>query len=97
MFEALRKLTANYTEAEYERWIESEPKPLPAIRGDEGRKDLAYAIAEVAFDTGYESDFLGDMFLEIAKDYVDEFGMSEKEACKKAFREVAEISYERDW
>ena len=31
MFELLRKLTANYTEAEYEAWIESEPTPLTEI------------------------------------------------------------------
>lgn len=96
MFEALRKLTANYTEAEYERWIESEPTPLPEVRGDERNKDIACMLADIADDTGYKPEFLYNMFDEVLKDYLED-GNAIVTARRKAFIEVAEIALERDY
>lgn len=99
MFEALRKLTANYTEAEYEAWIETAPETvgtLPKVTGRERNKYIACLLADVALDTGYEPEYLYEVFDEIKDDY-EELGMDTFEARKKAFYEVAEISYERDW
>lgn len=96
MLEALRKITANYTEAEYERWIESEPTPFPEVRGDERNKDIACMLADIADDTGYTPEFLYTMFDEVLKDYLED-GNAIAKARRKAFIEVAEISYEQDW
>ena len=98
MFEALRKLTANYTPAEYEAWLYEDyladiPKgknefKIPTISENDGFKDIACALSEVAEDTGYEAEFLYEMFSECVKD-----GQTNKEA----FDYVAGVSYEQDW
>lgn len=98
MFEALRKLTANYTESEYEAWLMEEyladiPKgknefTIPTISDTDGFKDIACALADVAEATGYEPEFLYEMFSEQVKD-----GQTRTEA----FAYVAGVSYERDW
>ena len=98
MFEALRKLTANYTPEEYEAWLYEDyladiPKgknefTIPTISEEDGVKDIACALAEVAEDTGYEPEFLYEMFSEIVRD---------GETRTEAFEQVATISYEQDW
>lgn len=98
MFEALRKLTADYTEAEYEAWLMEDyladiPKgknefTIPTISENDGFKDIACALADVAEDTGYEPEFLYEMFSEQVKD---------GQTHKAAFEMVAGISYEMDW
>jgi len=98
MFEALRKLTANYTEAEYEAWLYEDyladiPKgknefTIPAITEEDGFKDIAVLLAEVAEETGYDAEFLYEMFSEQVAD-----GQTRTEA----FAHVAGVSYEQDW
>lgn len=98
MFEALRKLTATYDEAEYEAWLMEDyladiPKgknefTIPTISEDAGFREIACALADVAEDTGYEAEFLYEMFSEQVKD-----GQTHKEA----FETVAGTSYEMDW
>lgn len=98
MFELLRRLTANYTEEEYNEWL-AEPvltKRIPTIRGDERVKHVATALAEVALDTGYEPEFLYEVFDEQMNDYI-ELGEDTVTARRKAFDMVAQISYEQDW
>ena len=99
MIEVIRKLTAGYTEAEYEDWLETTPETvgtLPKVTGRERNKDIACLLADVADDTGYEPEYLYENFAEIKDDY-EEQGLDLFEARKKAFYEVTEISYERDW
>lgn len=96
MLEALRKLTADYTEAEYQEWIESEPRPVPEISENEHIKDIAAELTSVALDTGYEPEFLYQMFDEATAEHLED-GLSLGLAHKKAFDEVAGISYEFDW
>lgn len=98
MFEALRRLTADYTPAEYEAWLYDDylkdiPKgqnvfAIPSISEDDSFKDIACALSEVADATGYEAEFLYEMFSESVRD-----GQTRKEA----FDSVATISYEQDW
>ena len=98
MFEALRKLTANYTPEEYEAWLMEDyladiPKgknefTIPTISETDGFKDIACALADVAEATGYEPEFLYEMFSEQVRD-----GQTHKEA----FDFVAGVSYEQDW
>ena len=98
MFEALRRLTADYTEAEYKAWLYEEyladiPKgknefTIPTISEEDSFKDIACALSEVAEETGYEAEFLYEMFSESVRD-----GQTHKEA----FDYVASVSYEYDW
>ena len=98
MFEAIRRLTASYSKAEYEAWLMEDyladiPKgknefTIPTISETDGFKDIACALADVAEDTGYQPEFLYEMFSEQVQD-----GCSHKEA----FDSVAATSYEQDW
>lgn len=107
MFEALRKLTANYTEAEYEAWLYEEcladiPKgknkvKIPTISEKEHIKDIACMLTEVALDTGYEPEFLYERFDEMVDELVDVLGEPIGKAHKEAFDFVAGVSYEQDW
>ena len=99
MFELLRRLTADYTEEERQEWFMETPqqiKPLPEIRGDERNKDIACLLADVADDTGYEPEFLYEVFDEQMNDYI-ELGEDIITARRKAFDHVATVSYEQDW
>lgn len=102
MFEVLRRLTANYTEEEYKEWLAepiAEPvatKRIPTIRGDERNKHVATALAEVALDTGYEPEFLYEVFDEQVNDRI-ELGEDIITARREAFDHVATVSYEQDW
>ena len=106
MFEALRKLTANYTEEEYNAWLFDDylkdvPKgknnyTVPEIKGNERIKDIACLLTEVADDTGYEPEFLYKQFDEAVADR-RELGESFIDARRLAFNDVACISYEKDW
>lgn len=98
MFEALRKLTADYTEAEYEAWLMEDcladiPKgknefTIPTISEDADFDDLGEAFAIVEEDTGYDAGFLYEVFCECLED-----GQTKTEA----FDHVAGVSYEQDW
>ena len=98
MFEVLRRLTADYTEAEYREWLYEDylkdiPKgkntfEIPTIDENERIKDIACMLACVAEDTGYEAEFLYERFDECLRD-----GQTRREA----FDYVAGVSYEYDW
>lgn len=98
----LRRLTANYNEEEYNKWLHETPQPIDkrhywdSIKGDEHIKDIACDLACVADDTGYEAEFLYQMFDESVEDRM-ELGEDFIEARKHAFSDVTTISYERDW
>lgn len=53
-----------------------------------GMKDFSCALADVANDTGYNFEFLLDMFGEMVAD---------GETFRDAFAHVAGVSYEYDW
>ena len=101
--EAIRKLTANYTEEEYRKYLE-QPTDLEAIsrkywdsiKGDEHIKDIACDLACVAIDTGYDAEFLYQMFDESVDDRMS-LGETFEDARRLAFDDVVAISYERDW
>ena len=101
MFECIRKLTANYTEDEYKEYLEEPPqvtntRMYPDLRECRGMKDLACMLADVADDTGYEPEFLWDKFNDTLKEYVED-GMHVEKEYRRAYIDVAEISYEQDW
>lgn len=101
--EAIKKLTANYTEEEYREYLD---KPLnldaisrkywDSIKGDEHIKDIACDLACVAIDTGYDAEFLYQMFDESVDDRMS-LGETFEDARRLAFDDVVAISYERDW
>ena len=101
--EDLRKLTANYTEEEYRNYLNA-PTDVDAltrkyyepIKGDEYVKDIACDLACVADDTGYDAEFLYQMFDESVEDHMS-LGETFEEARRSAFDVVVGISYERDW
>lgn len=101
--ELLRRLTADYTEEEYKEWL-NEPSDIDAItrrynepiRGDEHFKDIYCDLTCVAEDTGYEPEFLINMFCESVDDMVS-LGESLKYAYKHSFDYVVGVSYEQDW
>lgn len=101
--ETIRKLTANYTEEEYREYLE-QPTDLEAIsrkywdsiKGDEHTKDIACDLACVAIDTGYDAEFLYQMFDESVEDRMS-MGETFTDARRLAFDDVVAISYERDW
>lgn len=66
------------------------------IRGDDHIKDIACDLACVADDTGYEAEFLYEMFDEDVDDRL-KTGETFIEARKNAFDYVVGVSYERDW
>jgi len=66
------------------------------INGDERIKDVACDLACVADDTGYEAEFLYEMFDEDMDDRLKS-GETFIEARKNAFDYVVGVSYERDW
>lgn len=99
--ELLRKLTADYPEAEYERYLWCEE--LGTCIDMDANKDkwfyskrlnyksfdeVAADLMKVSDDTGYGYEFLCDMFHDSIMD-----GNSAEEAMES----VAGISYERDW
>lgn len=98
MFEALRRLTADYTPAEYEAWLyegylANIPKgnntfEIPTISENEHIKDIACMLSCVAEDTGYPAEYLYERYDECLRD-----GQTRKEA----FDFVAGVSYEQDW
>ena len=107
--DAVRRLTANYTEEEYREYLEEKtfdylhdiPKgqndySVPEITGKERNKDIACLLSEIAEETGYESAFLYEQFEESYQD-LRELGETAIEARKQAFNSVASISYEQDW
>lgn len=106
MFEALRKLTANYTPEEYEKWLYEDyladiPKgkndyTVPEIKGNERIKDIACLLTEIAEATGYAAEFLYKQFEEAVTDR-RELGETFIDARRLAFNDVACISYEKDW
>lgn len=101
--EMLRKLTSNYTEDEYKEYLNeslldapSSRKYYSSINGDESIKDIACDLACVACDTGYEAEFLYEMFDEQVQDRT-ELGDTYFEARRGAFDFVVGVSYEMDW
>lgn len=107
--EALRKLTANYTEEEYRAYLEAStfdylsdiPKgkntyQVPEVTGKESNKEIACLLSDVAEATGYEDEFLWERFADVVRDLM-ELGESFITARKEAFTDVASISYEQDW
>lgn len=100
--EAIRRLTANYTEEEYNKWLWCEGNSTTgnhyydSIKGNEHIKDIACNLACVADDTGYEPEFLYEMFDECTNDH-QEMGEDFFTARKHAFDYVVGVSYEQDW
>lgn len=107
--EALRKLTANYTEEEYREYLEETvadylsdiPKGkntynVPEVTGKESNREIVCMLSDVAEETGYEESFLWERFAEIVRDLM-ELGESFFNARKEAFTDVVSISYEQDW
>lgn len=82
MFEWLRKITAAYTEEEYNEWLEESPIDF------RDKEDIGEALMYVSEDTGYEPEFLGEILYDILK---------EGEQVKEAFRFTVAVSYEQDW
>lgn len=88
MLEIIRRLTANYTEAEYEAWLKELPTlPEEMYRESRQRKDYGYRIADIAYDTGYEPDYLWEIFEDLVEDYIDQ-GRTVTQARKRALTEV---------
>ena len=106
MFEWIRRLTANYTQKEYEDWLFGSylaeiPKGKNVFEvADIGErahiKDIVCMLSDVAEETGYEPEFLYERFDEITDDYL-ELGETLGDAHRLAFEETATISYEQDW
>lgn len=103
--DAIRRLTANYTEEEYKAYLSEYladiPKgkneyTVPEIVGNERIKDIACMLSQIAEETGYEDSFLYERFEECARDR-RECGETVIQARRNAFEDVACISYEHDW
>lgn len=54
----------------------------------ESMKDIKYYLAEIQMATGYNCEYLGQVFDEMMKD---------GQTAEDALREIYEISLERDW
>lgn len=54
----------------------------------EGMKDVKYYLAEIQMATGYDCEYLGQVFDELVED---------GKSAEDTLREIYEISLERDW
>lgn len=101
MFEFMRKLTADYTEAEYDRYLWCEGLDswvnMDADRDKwyyaknlkyTGFKDVAVDLVKVSNDTGYDYDELCDLYTEKVRD---------GDSLEEAMEYIAGVSYEHDW
>ena len=101
MFEALRKLTANYTEEEYERYlwyeglgtfVDMDMNEYKWYSADKlnytSMKDIVADVQRITDETHYDFRFLCEMVSESVKD-----GNTYEEAVEY----VAGVSYEKDW
>lgn len=90
----LRRLTADYTEEEYQEWLDEDtltsllepaPKKEPMFHS---MKEVSTALLDLSESTGYGYDFLVDVFNELLLDgnTIDE-----------AFNHVYCVSMEHDW
>ena len=64
------------------------------LRGD--KDNFTESLIAVEEDTGYEIDFLYDIFVEIIEDEMED-GMDYDEAVYNAAESTVTISYEQDW
>ena len=101
MFEFMRKLTADYTEAEYDRYLWCDGLDS-FVNMDANRdkwyyakklnytsyKEVATDLATVAADTGYDYDDLCKLYTEKVRD---------GETLEEAMEYIAGVSYEHDW
>ena len=60
------------------------------------KDEMAEALIEVEKDTGYEIEFLYDIFTEIFEEEMEDC-MDYETAAHKAAHETVTISYEQDW
>lgn len=101
MFEAIRRLTANYTEEEYHRWLWCDGLSTWVDMDANLDKwyyaknlnytsvhEIADDLMEVSEDTGYDYNFLIEMYTDSIRD---------GQSCESAMEYVAGISYEKDW
>lgn len=97
------KSRAFRTMEEVEQYLEGAGIPkgknvftIPDISKCHGIKDIACLLTDVADDTGYEPEFLWEIFSDCMKESLED-GEDIEKAYRENFAYVATVSYEQDW